>query len=178
MCGKKYTIFSHNVEVSAHILKYLKIYFKVSSFIYWLVRWNPRVKRINFCIKKSKIDETLDFWNEKSVFPQQFCNKYSPFRDQDISSSGQKFELPKKSNFCPVELLSSNFFSVHMEAEELQKWQATHFKACSKWEGMKLNPSFYCFALWQKTSVEDELWMYLLLFIIFWVLNMLQARVE
>ena len=30
--------------------------------------------------------------------------------DQDISSSGQKFELPKKSNFCPVELLSSIFF--------------------------------------------------------------------
>ena len=28
---------------------------------------------------------------------------------QDISSSGHKFESPKKSNFCPVELLSSNF---------------------------------------------------------------------
>ena len=32
------------------------------------------------------------------------------------SSSGKKFELPKKSNFFPLELLSSNFSLVHIEA--------------------------------------------------------------
>ena len=42
------------------------------------------------------------------------------------------FELPKKSNFFPLELFSSNFFLVHIEAVVLQKWQTTHFKACSK----------------------------------------------
>ena len=52
--------------------------------------------------------------------------------DQEKSSSGKKFELPKKSNFFPLELFSSNFFLVHMEAEVLQQWQTTHFKACSK----------------------------------------------
>ena len=66
------------------------------------------------------------------------------WRDQDISSSGQKFELPKKSNFCPVELLSSIFFSVHIEGEELQQWQATHFKACSESGRMTLKLNFYC----------------------------------
>ena len=65
-------------------------------------------------------------------------------RDQDISSSGQKFELPKKSNFCPLELLSSIFFSVHIEGEELQQWQATHFKACSESGRMTLKLNFYC----------------------------------
>ena len=49
-----------------------------------------------------------------------------------LEGSGKKFELPKKSNFFPLELFSSNFFLVHMEAEVLQQWQTTHFKACSK----------------------------------------------
>ena len=53
-------------------------------------------------------------------------------RDQEKSSSGKKFESPKKSNFFPLELFSSNFFLVHIELEVLQRWQTTHFKACSK----------------------------------------------
>ena len=32
-------------------------------------------------------------------------------RDQEKSSSGKKFESPKKSNFFPLELFSSNFFT-------------------------------------------------------------------
>ena len=47
-------------------------------------------------------------------------------------SNGKKLELPKKSNSFPLELFSSNFFSVHMEAEVPQQWQTNHFKACSK----------------------------------------------
>ena len=31
-------------------------------------------------------------------------------RDQEKSSRGKKFESPKKSNFFPLELFSSNFF--------------------------------------------------------------------
>ena len=55
-------------------------------------------------------------------------------RDQDISSSGQKFESANK-----VELLSGQtfvlpFFNVNVEAEGLQQRQATHFKPCSKAE--------------------------------------------
>ena len=33
-------------------------------------------------------------------------------RDQDISSSGQKFELPKKSNFCPHHQNQPSFYTV------------------------------------------------------------------
>ena len=54
------------------------------------------------------------------------------FQDQEKSSSGKKFESPKKSNFFPVELFSSKFFWVHMEPDVLQQWQTTYFKACSK----------------------------------------------
>ena len=46
----------------------------------------------------------------------------SPFLawDQEKSSSGKKFESPKKSNFFPVELFSSKNFLVHMEPDVLQ----------------------------------------------------------
>ena len=43
--------------------------------------------------------------------------------------SGKKFEVPKKLNFIPLKLFSSNFFLVHRELEVLQRWQTTHFKA-------------------------------------------------
>ena len=52
--------------------------------------------------------------------------------DQEKSLSRKKFESPKKSNFFPLELFSSNCLLVHMEAEVLQQWQTIHFKACSK----------------------------------------------
>ena len=50
---------------------------------------------------------------------------------------GKKFERKKVRIAKKVELFSSrtfssNFFLVHMEAEVLQQWQTTHFKACSK----------------------------------------------
>ena len=35
---------------------------------------------------------------------------------KEKSSSGKKFESPKKSNFFPLKLFSSIFFLVHMEA--------------------------------------------------------------
>ena len=49
-----------------------------------------------------------------------------------VMEEGKKFELPKKSNFFPLELFSSKLFLVHMEAEVLQHWQTTHFKAYSE----------------------------------------------
>ena len=46
---------------------------------------------------------------------------YALYRDQKKSLSGKKFELPKKSNFFPLELVSPNFFLVHKDLEVLQK---------------------------------------------------------
>ena len=51
---------------------------------------------------------------------------------EEKSSSRKKFESPKKSSFFSLELFSSKFFLVHMEAVVLQQWQTTHFKAYSK----------------------------------------------
>ena len=54
-----------------------------------------------------------------------------------MSEVGEKFERKKvriaeKVELFPVKLFCSNFFLVHIEAVVLQKWQTTHFKACSK----------------------------------------------
>ena len=50
---------------------------------------------------------------------------------------GKKFERKKvriaeKVELFPLKLFSSKFVLVHMEAEVLQQWQTTHFKASSK----------------------------------------------
>ena len=50
-------------------------------------------------------------------------------REEEKSLSGKKLESPKKSNFFPLELFSSNFFLVHTKLEVLKRWQTTHFKA-------------------------------------------------
>ena len=51
---------------------------------------------------------------------------------EEKSSRGKKLDFFGNSNFFPLELFSSNFFLVHIEAVVLQNWQTTHFKACSK----------------------------------------------
>ena len=48
--------------------------------------------------------------------------------DQEKSSSGKKFESPKKSNFFSLKLFSSNFFLVHIELEVLQRWLVPNHK--------------------------------------------------
>ena len=73
--------------------------------------------------------------SKNKVLIQHIKNKDMPRTNH--TGSGKKFEQKKvriaeKSNFFPLELFSSNFFLVHMEAEVLQQWQTTHFKACSK----------------------------------------------
>ena len=60
------------------------------------------------------------------------CNYHRSHWEQEKGSTGKRFESPKKSNLFPVEPFSSKFFYVHIEAVILQKWQTTHFKACSK----------------------------------------------
>ena len=55
------------------------------------------------------------------------------FFPEVLKEEGKKFErkkvwITKKSNFFSLELFSSTFFLVHMEAEVLQQWQTTHFK--------------------------------------------------
>ena len=77
-------------------------------------------------------------------------------RDQEKSSSGKKFESPKKSNFFPVELFSSKFFWVHMEPDVLQQWQTTHFKACSKSWRMGWKTSMIQLKLTKKIYVRVE----------------------
>ena len=59
------------------------------------------------------------------------------FLDPTFLGSGKKFERKKVRSAEKVELFSSRtfvlqFFFVHMEAEVLQQWQTTHFKAWSK----------------------------------------------
>ena len=54
-----------------------------------------------------------------------------------VTSLGEKFERKKVRIAEKVKLFSSRTFFlqlllVHMEAEVLQQWQTTHFKACSK----------------------------------------------
>ena len=85
------------------------------------------------------------------------------------SGSGHKFERTKVRIAEKVELLSArtfvlHFFSVHIEGEELQQWQATYFKACSESGRMTLKLNFYCLPKRQKVSGEDKLWMYHVLF--------------
>ena len=65
----------------------------------------------------------------KSAKYFQFDNTLN--RDPEKSSSGKKFESPKKSNFFFSNFFLQ-FFFVHMEAAVLQQWQTTHFKACCK----------------------------------------------
>ena len=48
------------------------------------------------------------------------------------TSLGEKFERKKVRIAEKVEIFSSKFFLVQMEAEVLQQWHTTHFKACSK----------------------------------------------
>ena len=50
----------------------------------------------------------------------------------ELMGRGEKFERKKVQIAEKVELFSSKIFLVHMEAEVLQEWLTTHFKACSK----------------------------------------------
>ena len=81
-----------------------------------------------------------------------------PEGDQEKSSSGKKFESAEKSNFFPLELFSSKFFWVHMEAIGLQKWQTTHFKAYSKWWRMDYLNLTNSFDKVQKNFSELSFW--------------------
>ena len=53
-CGKKYKGISHQLDVSAHTIKYTMIYFKYLAFVYWLVRWNPLIKKSIWAKNKLK----------------------------------------------------------------------------------------------------------------------------
>ena len=71
-------------------------------------------------------------------------------RDIERQGSGHKFERTKVRIAEKVELLSArtfvlHFFSVHIEGEELQQWQATHFKACSESGRMTLKLNLLLF---------------------------------
>ena len=66
------------------------------------------------------------------------------------SSRGKKFDFFGDSNLFPVEPFSSKFFYVHIEAVILQKWQTTHFKACSKWLRMAKSNMLIYFKYEQK----------------------------
>ena len=50
----------------------------------------------------------------------------NPWKDQDTNLTGQNFKLPEKGK-----LLSSQTFPtiLHIEAEEVPQWQATHLEA-------------------------------------------------
>ena len=51
----------------------------------------------------------------------------------NLGEVGEKFEWKKVRIAEKVELFSSNFFLIHIEAVVPQKWQTTHLKAYSKW---------------------------------------------
>ena len=63
---------------------------------------------------------------------------------------GKKFDRKKVRIAEKVEPFSSNFFYVHIEAVILQKWQTTHFKACSKWLRMAKSNMLIYFKYEQK----------------------------
>ena len=98
-----------------------------------------------------KSNQNFNTWNSVKSFYFIFKSSFKPGLQvcveiwtllrlkgvKEKSSSGKKFESPKKSNFFPLKLFSSKIFLVHMEADVLQQWQTTHFKACSKWWRMK-----------------------------------------
>ena len=53
---------------------------------------------------------------------EKMCERITQLeRKKEKSSIGKKIESPKKSNFFLLELFSSNFFLVHIEAVVLQK---------------------------------------------------------
>ena len=76
-CGKKYKGISHQLEVSAHTIKYKMIYFKYSAFVYWLVRWNPYIKKSIWAKNKLKEVKNWIFGHWKTVFSHQLSYMYT-----------------------------------------------------------------------------------------------------
>ena len=66
------------------------------------------------------------------------------------SGTGKRFDRKKVRIAEKVEPFSSKFFYVHIEAVILQKWQTTHFKACSKWLRMAKSNMLIYFKYEQK----------------------------
>ena len=54
-------------------------------------------------------------------------------RVEEKSSSGKKVRIAKKVKRFSSQIFPSELFLAHVDLGVLQKWQTTHFKACSKW---------------------------------------------
>ena len=75
--------------------------------------WGPLADILDFAGVK-RVPPSLLGWYSLCLHTHEYFDiveeNQVPQGYQDISSNGQKFESPKKSNFCTVELLSSNSF--------------------------------------------------------------------
>ena len=89
-----------------------------------------RLSSIQFTLVKLGLVTTIlgGGWVVGGGFCKIKAKSAQPAWDQEKSSSGKKFESPKKSNFFPLELFSSNFFLVHIELEVLQRWLVPNHK--------------------------------------------------